>query len=564
MEKHFFNNVAELAGYMATLEPNKEKGTVEAMNITFVADSGDCIGTSSEEYRAAELGWFLSRDNNIEGLGIFNKGKIPKIWKDIANGSGVVNSNYGYRCLHPENGDGTHSQFELAMKQLILDKNSRRGIMIYNFPEIHSAAAGDRPVSWSWFEELPEPKEVGNLEYRREAFKELKTDMMCCQNSIFSIEGNKLNMSSMMRSLDLRFGLPHDWEWWNYAFDLAVEYLKPYYPEIERGTMYVSAVSAHVYERHYKLLDKFKKPEKSLEEEMMAKHIADSRDTWIKQEREMNKSFFTTPSNWASDIKPANFDNPQNNPELKPYCSVELPKGPFVTVRENLFDKLEKHEKDVKEKDEAVENGDYVHSGKSIAKAVADVQKYKNALDQEYEAGEPAYFGSQSFAVHGGEPLKHEEREIQITGDSRYKANTIEHWDVEERHDWGYKLGCASKYVYRNRFKGQQEADLKKIIEYANKHMRMIEKEPMRLTINRYKDPVIFLPEEIDGLTHMELGMIRVIEALSKARDMDEAEEMFALLCAFVEAAQEDDTSNLVHFSGHKKRMDWILTGRGK
>lgn len=525
MTKHFFNSVRELAEYMATLEPNEEKGTIEATNITFVADSGDCIGTSSPEYRAAELGWFISADNNIRGLGLFNGGKIPKIWQDIAERDGEVNSNYGYRCLHPKNGDGKLSQFELAMKQLILDKNSRRGIMVYNFPGIHEKSAIGRDNSIEFTYKLPDIKETAELERRREKFKKLKTDFMCCQNSIFSIEGDTLNMSNMMRSLDLRFGLPHDWEWWNYAFDLAVTYLKPYYPEIKRGTMYVSAVSAHVYERHYHLLDKFKKPEKSLEEELIAKHIEQSRNEWIKQEREMNKSFFTTPSNWTKDIKVANFENPQNSSALKPYCSIEVPKAPFIAARENLFDKIAKHE---------------------------------NALDKEDEAGEPAYFGSPSYAVHGGEPLNKKVDGIDISGDSRYKANTIEHWDVAIAHKWNYVLGCATKYVYRNRFKGQQAADLGKIKEYARKHVEVAAEAPAKFL--RFRTATMFLEEEVDGLTDMELGMVRAIEAMHCSTTIVELSDMYHLLCAFVEAVENNDTSKLVNFAPFKKEMDYILT----
>ena len=49
-----------------------------------------------EEYAEAEWQWYLSGDKNIKKLGKIY-GKVPEIWKRMADPEGNVNSNYGYQ-----------------------------------------------------------------------------------------------------------------------------------------------------------------------------------------------------------------------------------------------------------------------------------------------------------------------------------------------------------------------------------------------------------------------------------------------------------------------------------
>ena len=49
-----------------------------------------------EDYAEAEWQWYLSGLPNIKMLGEIY-GKIPEIWKRMANDEGYVNSNYGYQ-----------------------------------------------------------------------------------------------------------------------------------------------------------------------------------------------------------------------------------------------------------------------------------------------------------------------------------------------------------------------------------------------------------------------------------------------------------------------------------
>ena len=48
------------------------------------------------EYAEAEWQWYLSGDRSTAKLGELY-GKIPKIWQDMSDGNGNVNSNYGYQ-----------------------------------------------------------------------------------------------------------------------------------------------------------------------------------------------------------------------------------------------------------------------------------------------------------------------------------------------------------------------------------------------------------------------------------------------------------------------------------
>ena len=56
-----------------------------------------------KEYAEAEWQWYLSGDNNIKKLGEIY-GKVPEIWKRMANQWGYVNSNYGWQWQRIDNG----------------------------------------------------------------------------------------------------------------------------------------------------------------------------------------------------------------------------------------------------------------------------------------------------------------------------------------------------------------------------------------------------------------------------------------------------------------------------
>lgn len=226
-----------------------DNGTKELLHTVFLADKNYIVRKPKEPYQTNELEWFISQSRSIEDLKSF-AGFIPKIWNDISDIEGIINSNYGWCCLSKENG----SQFYNAMKHLEKDKNSRRAIMIYNRPSMHDDWSSKR-IAKSY----DKPRLVENYSWHYltdKEYGELRGDFMCCQNNHFIIRDNKLIMTVHMRSLDAVYGYNADYIWFDWIFNKAVQYLKKTYPELERGDMVIYADSVHVYEMHYEDLKK--------------------------------------------------------------------------------------------------------------------------------------------------------------------------------------------------------------------------------------------------------------------------------------------------------------------
>jgi len=126
------------------------------------------------DYAEAEWQWYLSGDNNIEKLGEIY-GKIPEIWKRMANHHGYVNSNYGYQWQRSD-WNGT-SQYDYVINLLKQNPKTRQAaISIYD--------AKEHP--------------------------EYEFDTPCTYAIQFTIIGQKLNMCVTMRSNDLWYGFCND------------------------------------------------------------------------------------------------------------------------------------------------------------------------------------------------------------------------------------------------------------------------------------------------------------------------------------------------------------------
>ena len=127
-----------------------------------------------QDYAEAEWQWYLSGDNNIKKLGELY-GKIPEIWRRMADKYGHVNSNYGYQWQRSDwNGI---SQFDYVVNLLKQNPKTRQAaISIYD------------------------GKEHNNYEL----------DTPCTYAIQFTIVNNKLNMCVTMRSNDLWYGFCND------------------------------------------------------------------------------------------------------------------------------------------------------------------------------------------------------------------------------------------------------------------------------------------------------------------------------------------------------------------
>ena len=92
-------------------EKVQQNGTKELLHQVFVADKNYIVREPKEPYQTNELHWFLSQSRNIKDLEVM-AGFVPKIWKDIAEVDGRINSNYGWYSLSEENGDQVRKSIE--------------------------------------------------------------------------------------------------------------------------------------------------------------------------------------------------------------------------------------------------------------------------------------------------------------------------------------------------------------------------------------------------------------------------------------------------------------------
>ena len=122
-----------------------------------------------QDYAEAEWQWYLTGDPHIQRLGKIY-GKIPEIWKRMANEWGSVNSNYGWQWER-------NGQLDKVIKLLNDNPKTRQAaISIYDAKEI----------------------------------KSYKYDTPCTYAVQFTILDNKLNMCVTMRSNDLWYGFCND------------------------------------------------------------------------------------------------------------------------------------------------------------------------------------------------------------------------------------------------------------------------------------------------------------------------------------------------------------------
>ena len=90
-----------------------------------------------EDYAEAEWQWYLSGDRNIKKLGDIY-GKVPEIWKRMADDDGNVNSNYGWQWKR-------NDQIDHVINLLKENKDTRQAaISIYDAKE-HENYVEDTP-----------------------------------------------------------------------------------------------------------------------------------------------------------------------------------------------------------------------------------------------------------------------------------------------------------------------------------------------------------------------------------------------------------------------------------
>ena len=154
-----------------------------------------------EDYAEAEWKWYLSGDASIHKLGDIY-GKVPEIWKRMADELGHVNSNYGWQWQR-------NNQIDHVVSLLKVDPETRQAaISIYDAKE-HSAYGTDTP---------------------------------CTYAIQFTIVNNRLDMCVTMRSNDLWYGFCND----QYQFSKLQEMISKKL-KIDTGVYYHFAHNMHLY-----------------------------------------------------------------------------------------------------------------------------------------------------------------------------------------------------------------------------------------------------------------------------------------------------------------------------
>jgi thymidylate synthase len=154
-----------------------------------------------EDYAEAEWQWYLSGDRNIAKLGDLY-GKVPEIWKRMADEDGNVNSNYGWQWQR-------NNQIDHVINLLKYNPDTRQAaISIYDSKE----------------------------------YKEYTNDTPCTYAVQFTILNGRLDMCVTMRSNDLWYGFCND----QYCFSKLQKMISNRL-NIEPGIYYHFAHNMHLY-----------------------------------------------------------------------------------------------------------------------------------------------------------------------------------------------------------------------------------------------------------------------------------------------------------------------------
>ena len=156
------------------------------------------------DYAEAEWQWYLSGDRNIKKLGELY-GKVPEIWKRMADRDGNVNSNYGWQWQRD-------NQLDNIIAMLKTNPRTRQAaISIYDAKEIN----------------------YGHYTH----------DTPCTYAVQFTIQAQHLNMCVTMRSNDLWYGFCND----QYCFSKLQE-LVATETGLLIGSYYHFAHNLHLYD----------------------------------------------------------------------------------------------------------------------------------------------------------------------------------------------------------------------------------------------------------------------------------------------------------------------------
>jgi len=188
---------------------------IEIIGANFIADEPFIFGEPNYDYIKREITWYESMSLNVNDI----PGGPPKIWQQVADKDGFINSNYGWCVYHPNN----FSQYDNCKEELKKNPDSRRAVMIYN-----------RPDMWIDYNFLG------------------RNDFMCTYAVQYFIRGGGLIASVYMRSNDTVFGYRNDRSWQQHVLDKLAKDLN-----VQPSIIIWNAGNLHIYDRHFYYIDHY-------------------------------------------------------------------------------------------------------------------------------------------------------------------------------------------------------------------------------------------------------------------------------------------------------------------
>jgi len=185
--------------------------TIEIVGSSFIADEVAIFGKVNWDYVEKEIDWYTSQSRNV-----YRMENPPKVWTEVCDKDGIINSNYGWCIFSEENYD----QFTNAAYAINNNRDTRRAIMIYTRPSMQ-------------------------YDYNKNGM----SDFMCTNTVQYLVRDNKIHAIVNMRSNDAIFGYKNDRAWQDHVLMMMAN-ITSYEP----GDIIWQTGSLHVYERHFHLV----------------------------------------------------------------------------------------------------------------------------------------------------------------------------------------------------------------------------------------------------------------------------------------------------------------------
>ena len=191
--------------------------TIQILGASFIADEPTIFGKVNQEYIDAEINWYKLGSTNIHDI---DYDPTPAAWQYTADNNGEINSNYGRLINSPL----YFNQYNNALEELQRNSNSRRATMVYT-----------RPSIWE--------------EYQDNG----KNDFICTNAVSFYINSlsSQVDCVVQMRSNDAVYGYKNDYAWHEHVLNKLSNDLG-----YDSGLIYWQVQNLHIYERHFKYLER--------------------------------------------------------------------------------------------------------------------------------------------------------------------------------------------------------------------------------------------------------------------------------------------------------------------